>query len=337
MAAILVTGGAGYIGSHVCKMLSEHGHLPIAFDNLSVGHSESVRWGPLIVGDTRDLSALADTMSRVRPDAIMHFAASAYVGDSVRDPLAYYDNNVSGTVTLLRAARDHDIGRIVFSSSCATYGAAQTIPITEDHPQAPINPYGASKLMAERILSDAETAYGLKSVALRYFNVSGCDPDGEIGEWHDPETHLIPLLLDVAVGRADSITIFGDDYSTPDGTCVRDFIHVMDLADAHRLALEWLLNGGGSLRLNLGNGAGCSVREVIDAARRVTGHPIPVKVKARRPGDPPVLIGDATRAHALLGWTPRRPEIEDQIADAWRWHTTKYDPKNLRVHRSANA
>jgi UDP-glucose-4-epimerase GalE len=276
-------------------------------------------------------------LGRFRPDAIMHFAASAYVGDSVRDPLGYYDNNVAGIVTLLRAARHHDIGRIVFSSSCATYGAAQTIPIPEDHPQAPINPYGASKLMAERILADAEIAHGLKSVALRYFNVGGCDPEGEIGEWHDPETHLIPLVLDVALGRRDSFTILGDDYPTPDGTCVRDFIHVMDLADAHRLAVEWLLNGGGSLRLNLGNGAGYSVRQVIDAAVRVTGHPIRVKVEGRRIGDPPVLIGDATQARAILGWMPRRPGIDDQIADAWRWHVAKFAPKKLRKRGSANA
>jgi UDP-arabinose 4-epimerase len=324
MAPILVTGGAGYIGSHVCKLLSLHGHVPIAFDNLSVGHRELVRWGPLIVGDTRDLAALDATLGQYRPHAIMHFAASTYVGESVHDPLGYYDNNVVGIVTLLRAAQKHNVDRIVFSSSCATYGAASIVPIPEDHPQVQINPYGASKLMAERILADAEIAYGLKSVALRYFNVGGCDSDGETGEWHEPETHLIPLLLDVAAGRRDRFIILGDDYPTEDGTCVRDFIHVMDLAEAHRLALEWLLVGGRSLRLNLGNSVGYSVRQVIDTAGRVTGRPIPVTVEGRRVGDPPVLIADATQAHAVLGWVPQRPKIEEQISDAWRWHLAKF-------------
>lgn len=336
MASILVTGGAGYIGSHVCKLLRAHGHLPIAFDNLSVGHPELVRWGPLIVGDTRDLPAISAVLEQYRPDAIMHFAASAYVGESVRDPLAYYDNNVAGITTLLRAARHHNLDRIVFSSSCATYGTAHKIPIPEDHPQEPINPYGASKLMAERILTDAETAYGLRSVALRYFNVGGCDPDGKTGEWHEPETHLIPLLLDVALGRRDRFSIMGDDYPTEDGTCIRDFIHVMDLAEAHRLALEWLLGGGESLRLNLGNGAGYSVRQVIDAVVRVTGRSIPVRTEGRRAGDPPILVGDATKAKVVLGWSPKRPKIEEQIGDAWRWRLARFASNDLgKLVRSA--
>ncbi|MGD0189973.1 MAG: UDP-glucose 4-epimerase GalE [Rhizomicrobium sp.] len=324
MASVLITGGAGYIGSHVCKLLAAHGHLPIAFDNLSEGHRELVRWGPLIVGDTRDFASLSEAIAKCRPDAIMHFAASAYVADSMRDPLGYYDNNVVGMVTLLRAARRYDVSRVVFSSSCATYGTANENPISEDHPQAPINPYGASKLMCERMLADAEIAHGLKSVALRYFNVGGSDPEGETGEWHQPETHLIPLVLDAALGRRGHFTVLGDDYPTEDGTCVRDFIHVLDVAEAHRLALEWLLGDHESLRLNLGNGAGYSVRQVVDAAARVTKRRIPIQIEKRRAGDPPTLIGKATRARQVLGWIPRRPKIEEQIADAWGWHRTRF-------------
>lgn len=318
---VLVTGGAGYIGSHACKALAQAGYLPVAFDNLVYGHRWAVRWGPLEVGDIADRARLDAVIAQYRPVAVMHFAAFSYVGESVSDPGKYYRNNVAGTLTLLEAMRDHGIDRLIFSSTCATYGVPMEIPISEAHPQAPINPYGASKWMIERMLADFGAAHGLRSVALRYFNAAGADPEGEIGEDHDPETHLIPLVLDAAAGRRPHITVFGEDYDTPDGTCIRDYIHVTDLADAHVLALRALDAGEPGAAYNLGNGLGFSVQEVIDHAREVTGLKVPVIAGPRRPGDPPRLVGDARRATTELGWQPRYADLDRIIETAWQWHT----------------
>ncbi|MDX1607001.1 MAG: UDP-glucose 4-epimerase GalE [Candidatus Competibacterales bacterium] len=322
---VLVTGGGGYIGSHACKALARAGYLPVSYDNLVYGHREAVRWGPLEEGDIADRARLDDVLDHYRPTAAMHFAAYAYVGESVQDPGKYYRNNVAGSLTLLEALRDHGIGRMIFSSTCATYGVPEQVPITEDHPQRPINPYGASKWMIERMLADFDTAHGLRSMALRYFNAAGADPDAETGEAHDPETHLIPLVLDAAAGRRPAITVYGDDYDTPDGTCIRDYIHVTDLAEAHVLALQALERGAPSTAYNLGNGAGFSVREVIARARRVTGCEIPVETGPRRPGDPPRLVGDAQRIRRELGWRPRFADLDVILETAWRWHRIGVD------------
>jgi UDP-glucose-4-epimerase GalE len=315
---ILVTGGAGYIGSHVCKALAAKGYVLITFDNLSRGNLWAVKWGVLERGDIADADQLRLVLEKYKPGALMHFAAYAYVGESVERPLLYYENNFVGTATLLRTVIDHQSVPVVFSSTCATYGIPERVPIAEDHPQRPINPYGSSKLFVERMLADVNVACGLPWMALRYFNAAGADPDGQIGEVHDPETHLIPLVLAAARSRRP-VRIFGTDYNTPDGSCVRDYIHVTDIADAHVRALEYLLAGGRSCALNLANAGGYSVKEVIAAAETVCGHPIESEFVARRQGDAPVLIGDASRAHALLGWKPRRSGLEMQIADAWRW------------------
>ncbi len=323
MGAILVTGGAGYVGSHVCKALARAGHLPVAYDDLSLGHDWAVKWGPLERGDIQDRVRLEEVIGRYRPEAVMHFAASAFVGESVADPAKYYRNNLVGSHTLLDAMRAAGLDRLVFSSTCATYGVPDALPITEDQLQAPINPYGSTKLMVEQMMADYGRAYGLKSVALRYFNAAGADPDGEIGEVHDPEPHLIPLVLDAALGARPSVTIFGEDYATPDGTCVRDYVHVSDLAQAHLLALASLEAAKGFKAYNLGVGAGLSVAEVISAARRVTGRRIPVEVGPRRPGDPAILTADAGRARRELGWTPRFTEVEDMIGSAWRWRLSR--------------
>jgi len=317
---VLVTGGAGYIGAHACKALARAGYLPVAYDNLLHGHEWAVRWGPLERGDILDRARLDEVIARWKPTAIMHFAAFAYVGESVTDPGRYYRNNVAGSLTLLEAARDHGIDRFVFSSTCATYGLPDRLPIREDTPQHPINPYGASKLMVERMLADFGAAHGVKSIALRYFNAAGADPDGEIGESHDPETHLIPLVLDAASGRRPLVTVFGADYDTPDGTCIRDYVHVTDLADAHVLALQALEGGAPSSAYNLGNGQGHSVREVIDAVERITGLKVPVEAGPRRPGDPAALVSDATRARDELGWQPRLADLDEIIRTAWGWH-----------------
>jgi UDP-glucose-4-epimerase GalE len=316
---VLVTGGAGYIGSHAAKALSRAGYLPVTLDNLSRGHATAVRWGPFVQAGLLDAAALDAVFAEHRPVAVMHFAALSTVGESVADPGLYYSNNVAGTLGLLEAMRRAGCGRIVFSSTCATYGLPETLPITEATPQAPVNPYGASKLMVERILADAGAAYGLEHVALRYFNAAGADPEGEAGEAHDPETHLIPLALAAAAGQGAELAVFGDDYPTPDGTCIRDYIHVTDLARAHLLALERLRAGAPSRAYNLGNGRGFSVRAVIAAAAAVTGRPVPHRFAPRRPGDPPVLVADAALAAAELGWTPERAALETQIADAWAW------------------
>jgi UDP-arabinose 4-epimerase len=315
---VLVTGGAGYIGSHTCKALAAKGYVPITYDNLSRGNVWAVKWGPLEKGDTADRQKLRVVIETYRPCALMHFAAYAYVGESVDQPLLYYRNNFAGTAVLLQTVLDHHRIPVVVSSSCATYGIPERVPIAEDHPQRPINPYGHSKLFVERMLADLNVAYGLPWVALRYFNAAGADPDGEIGEAHAPETHIIPLVL-TAARTGTPVHIFGDDYDTPDGSCVRDYVHVSDIADAHVQALDYLLNKGDSCALNLANARGYSVKEVIAAAETVCQRTIGSETAARRPGDPPVLIGDASRAHALLGWKPTRSTLEVQISDAWRW------------------
>jgi UDP-arabinose 4-epimerase len=316
---ILVTGGAGYIGSHTCKALALEGMRPIAYDNLIYGHRDSVRWGPLVEGDLADSEKLAAVIREFRPSAVLHFAAYAYVGESVLEPAKYYQNNVGGTLSLLEAMRAEGVRHIVFSSTCATYGHPLSTPIAEDHPQVPINPYGAGKLMVERILRDYGDAYGFRSIALRYFNAAGADPQADIGERHDPETHLIPLVLGAAAGKRPPLTIFGDDYETPDGTCVRDYIHVSDLADAHVLALRALQAGVVTNAYNLGNGRGFSVREIVAEAQRVTGLEVPFTVGARREGDPAHLVGDARSAKAALGWRPRLDSLTDILGSAWQW------------------
>lgn len=319
MDTVIVTGGAGYIGSHTCKALAAAGFRPVVFDSLELGHADAVKWGPLEVGNILDTDRVAAVLNEYRPAAILHFAAYAYVGESINAPYKYYQNNVAGTVSLLQAMHKAGVGKLVFSSTCATYGVPKHQPIQETQPQQPINPYGWSKLMLEQVLRDAERACGLQSVTLRYFNAAGADPDGEIGEDHEPETHLIPLVIDAALGTRPAISVFGDDYDTPDGTCIRDYIHVSDLADAHVLALHHLLNGRGSAAFNLGNGRGASVREVIDMVGAVLGIPVPFAIHPRRPGDPPTLVGDATRAGQVLGWKPRRSDLESIIRDAAAW------------------
>lgn len=316
---VLVTGGAGYIGSHCCKALAEAGYSPVVLDNLVYGHEAAVRWGPLIKGELADRALLDAVIAEHRPVAAIHFAAYAYVGESVENPGKYYANNVAAAISLLEALRDSGIKAIVFSSTCATYGVPVNVPIQEEAAQRPINPYGRSKLMVEHILEDFDTAHGLKAIALRYFNAAGADPAGELGESHNPETHLIPLALAAAAGNGPVLTVFGDDYLTPDRTCIRDYIHVTDLADAHVLALERLLAGGNSDRINLGTGAGVSVREMLAAIERVTGHHVPHSFGPRRTGDPPELVADPAHARTALGWTPRHSDLETIVATAWAW------------------
>ena len=317
---ILVVGGAGYIGSHMCKYLAKNKYTPVVLDNLVYGHREAVKWGPFIEGamDNRDI--LNRIFAEYEIGAVMHFAAFAYVGESVNDPGKYYLNNVAATISLLNAMIKHNVMKFIFSSTCATYGEPIEIPITETHPQDPINPYGRGKVMVEQILDDYEKAYGLNSISLRYFNAAGADPDGEAGEDHDPETHLIPLILQTALGKRDEITVFGDDYPTKDGTCIRDYIHVTDLAQAHLLALERLMNNKPGGKYNLGNGDGNSVKQVIDTAGKITGKKIPSKFAARRPGDPAILIGSSKKAVGELGWKPEFADLESILETAWRWH-----------------
>jgi UDP-glucose-4-epimerase GalE len=317
---ILVVGGAGYIGSHMCKYLAQNGYTPIVLDNLVYGHHGAVRWGPFIEGSMENEDILSMTFTQYEIMAVMHFAAFAYVGESVTDPGKYYGNNVASTISLLNAMRKHNVLKFIFSSTCATYGEPIEIPIRETHPQAPINPYGRSKLMVEQILDDYQSAYGLNSISLRYFNAAGADPEGEIGEDHSPETHLIPLILQTALGIRDKISVFGDDYSTEDGTCVRDYIHVTDLSQAHLLALEKLMNDDHGGKYNLGNGDGHSVKQVIDAAREVTGSKIPSEVVERRPGDPAILIGSSEKAIQELGWKPQFADLKSILGTAWQWH-----------------
>jgi UDP-glucose-4-epimerase GalE len=317
---VLVTGGAGYIGSHACKALAKAGYTPVAYDNLVYGQREAVRWGPLVEADLADKETLAATLQRHEIAAVMHFAAFAYVGESMQKPQIYFRNNVVNTLTLLDAMLEAGIKATVFSSTCATYGTPDTVPISEAEPQKPVNPYGESKLMIERALHWYGQAYGSRHVALRYFNASGADPDGETGESHDPETHLIPLILDAALGRRPQIDIYGTDYPTPDGSAIRDYIHVQDLADAHVKATEYLMQGGESIALNLGTGRGHSVREVVAAAERITGRRIPRRETGRRAGDPPALVADPRRANEVLRWTPVMSDLDSIIRTAWAWH-----------------
>ena len=317
---VLVTGGAGYVGSHAAKLLAENGHDVWVVDNLAEGHRAAVGKLPLVVADLLDQVTIRELLKQHRIEAVMHFAAFAYVGVSVRDPAKYYRNNVVGTLALLDAMRSADVRRIVFSSTCATYGIPTKVPIREDHPQQPINPYGFTKLAIERVLADYAHAYGLGYAALRYFNASGAASDGSIGEDHDPETHLIPLVLQVALDQREYVEVYGTDYPTPDGTCIRDYIHVDDLADAHIRAIEEL-DDGVALKLNLGTGRGASVQEVVDLCREVTGHKIPPRAADRREGDPPELVADPAAAKRVLGWEAKHKDMRGLIESAWRWHS----------------
>ncbi|MGE0280417.1 MAG: UDP-glucose 4-epimerase GalE [Rhizobiaceae bacterium] len=325
MMRILVTGGAGYIGSHTCKALARAGHEPIVFDNLTNGSVDAVKWGPFEQGDILDGGRLDAVMRRHRPDLVMHFAAFAYVGESVNDPAKYYANNVVGSLSLLDAMRRNDVGQIIFSSTCATYGIPDRLPIGEDTPQNPINPYGFSKLAVERALADYGRAYGLKWAAMRYFNAAGCDPDGDLGEEHDPETHAIPLAIMAAFGTGPRFRVFGTDYETPDGTAVRDYIHVSDLASAHAVGVEYLASGGESQAFNLSTGNGVSVSDIIKAAERATGRTVPVDLVGRRAGDPPVLYAVAEKADRLLGWRPAFVDIDETVATAARWFMRRHN------------
>jgi len=320
MPTILVTGGAGYIGSHCCKELSKKGYTPVTIDNLVYGHKENVKWGDFIQGDIGDKALLTSCFERYQIDAVMHFAAYAYVGESVTEPMKYYENNLKNTLNLLNCMLAGGTRLFVFSSTCATYGNPEKIPIDEGHPQKPINPYGKTKLMIEEALKDYAHAYGLKFVSLRYFNAAGADPEGELGEDHSPETHLIPLVLDVAAGRSQSIKVFGSDYDTRDGTCIRDYIHITDLAHAHIQAIEKLLDGSPSDLYNLGTGHGYSVLEIIKKAEEITGKKIPYEKVARRPGDPPVLVASNQKALEQLGWQATHSSIDEIIQTAWNWH-----------------
>lgn len=324
MKTILVVGGAGYIGSHMVKQLLAEAYRVIVLDNLSAGYVDAVIGGELLIGDLADQRGLQHLFQTQPIDAVMHFAAHIQVGESNQHPDKYYDNNVVRTLNLLNAMRAAEVKRFIFSSTAAIFGEPQYSPIDEQHPQQPINTYGRTKLMLEQILSDYDRAFGLKSVCLRYFNAAGADPDGQLGERHEPETHLIPLVLQAAAGRRSHITVFGRDYDTPDGTCIRDYIHINDLCQAHLLALAHLLNDGDSAAFNLGNGAGFSVQEVIDIASEVVGHSIPVQFGERRPGDPARLVADAKRAQAVLGWQPRYADLKTIIAHAWRWEQQHY-------------
>jgi UDP-glucose 4-epimerase len=320
MTNVLVVGGAGYIGSHTCLDLSNKGFTPIVYDNLSNGHAEFVKWGMFEEGDIRDRKRLDELLDRYRPAAIVHFAALIEVGESVRNPIQFFETNVAGTVNLLAAAQEAGIDKFVFSSTCATYGAPQAVPMAETHIQQPINPYGQSKLIVERILSDLDRFKSFRSVVLRYFNAAGADPEGRIGEWHSPETHAIPLAIEAALGRRECFKVFGSDYETRDGTCIRDFIHVMDLADAHSRALQYLLSGGESVALNLGTGHGTTIRELLSVLEIVTGRPVPTDYGPRRDGDSPALVADNARARAVLGWAPSH-DLASIITTAWNWHS----------------
>jgi len=320
---ILVTGGAGYIGSHIVKLLGEKGFEILVIDNLSKGHKEAVLYGTLRKVDLSNETALKQILENFKPDAVMHFAAFIEVGESVVNPIKYYENNTCNTLNLLKIMVETGIKRFIFSSTAAVYGNPQKIPISEDHPLNPINPYGQSKAFVEKILKDFDKAYNLKYVSLRYFNAAGADPEGKIGESHDPETHLIPLILKAAKGERESIKIFGTDYPTSDGTCIRDYIHVNDLAEVHYLALEYLLDGGESSVFNCGYGHGYSVKEVIDIAKKVTGIDFKVEEADKRPGDPPVLVADSTKLKGTFGWKPNFDDLEYIIQTAWNWENNK--------------
>lgn len=320
MAKVLVTGGAGYIGSHACKALARAGHEPVTFDGLITGWRDAVKFGPFEEGNLLDRARLDEVFATHKPDAVMHFAALSNVGEATRSPELYWRNNVMGTMTLLDAMVAAGVDKIVFSSTCATYGEQDGVVLTEDSQQMPLNAYGASKRAVEDMLRDYEMAYGLKSVRFRYFNVAGADPEGEIGEFHDPETHLIPLVIFAALGRRAGLTLHGDDYPTRDGTCIRDYVHVVDLVDAHLRGMDWLLAGKESEVFNLGTGSGYSVREVISAAEKVMSRDVPKTVGPRRVGDAVTLVSGSVKAGELLGWSPDRSTLEHMIADAYGWH-----------------
>lgn len=323
MKSVLVTGGAGYIGSHVCKALAKADYLPITYDNLVNGHRESVRWGPFEHGDILDRTGLDRVFSLHKPEAVIHLAAFAYVGESVADPGKYYRDNVAGSLTLLEAMRDHGTPSLVYSSSCAVYGEPAENPITETAPCQPVNPYGMSKFVTERMIGDFAAATGLKWIALRYFNAAGADPDGETGEDHDPETRIIPLAIAASLGQSTPFDVLGTDYETHDGSCIRDYIHVSDLADAHVAALQALERGLKPQSINIGTGNGVSVLEVVASVGRCTGQTVPVQMAPRRNGDPAILVADASKARDLLGWMPRHPSIDDIVSTALAWHKKK--------------
>ena len=327
---VLVTGGAGFVGSHVCKALAKAGYRPIAFDNLERGHAWAVKWGPFEYGDLRNEGDIGRAFEALTPSAVIHLAAYAYVAESLIDPCRYYENNIGGTAKLLAACAAFGCRRIVLSSSCATYGIPAQLPLVEEAAQRPVNPYGYTKLVAEQLLKDVKAAHGIEHLSLRYFNATGADPEVELGEAHEPETHLIPLVLFAAMGRKPSVKIFGGDYPTRDGTCIRDYVHVSDLADAHVAALEWLGSGRPSATFNLGNGRGFSVAEVVQASEKVTGRPIKVEICPARAGDPPILIAHSTKAQELLGWRPKFTDLDQQIEHAWRWFRTGMPQRERR-------
>ncbi|MBX4958951.1 UDP-glucose 4-epimerase GalE [Rhizobium lentis] len=316
---VLVVGGAGYIGSHTCLDLANKGYKPVVFDNFSNGHREFVKWGPAEEGDIRDRARLDEVLAKHKPAAILHFAALIEVGESVKDPVSFYENNVIGTLTLLSAAQAAGINAFVFSSTCATYGLPQSVPLDETHRQMPINPYGRTKYIVEQALADYDQYKSLRSVVLRYFNAAGADFEGRIGEWHQPETHAIPLAIDAALGRRQGFKVFGSDYETRDGTCVRDYIHVLDLADAHVRAVEYLLKGGDSVALNLGTGTGTTVKELLGAIEDVSNRPFPVEYIGRREGDSHTLVANSDKARDVLGWVPQY-DLSQIIRSAWDWH-----------------
>ena len=327
MVNILVTGGAGYIGSHACKALKAAGYTPVTYDNLVTGWQDAVKFGPFEQGDLMDRDRLDQVFAKYQPAAVMHFAALSQVGEAMQQPGKYWHNNVAGSLSLIEAAVDAGCMNFVFSSTCATYGDHDNVVLDEDTPQHPLNSYGASKRAIEDILRDFQAAYGLNNVIFRYFNVAGADPDSEVGEFHRPETHLIPLMLDAIDGKRDALTVFGTDYDTPDGTCIRDYVHVCDLVDAHILGLKWLEDGKPSRVFNLGTGSGFSVREVIDHSRSVTNRDVPFVTGPRRAGDCTKLVSGSVRAEKELGWTPSRSTLATMIADAWRWHQTGHYDK----------
>ncbi|MEL7211188.1 MAG: UDP-glucose 4-epimerase GalE [Pseudomonadota bacterium] len=322
MTHVLVTGGAGYIGSHACKALKAAGFTPVTYDNLSTGWQDAVKFGPFEQGELTDAARLEAVFTKYEPIAVMHFAALSQVGESMQKPALYWRNNVVGSLTLLEAMVKAGCMQIVFSSTCATYGDHDNVVLNENCPQEPINPYGASKRAIEDMLAGFGESDGLRSVIFRYFNVAGADPDGEVGEFHQPETHLVPLMLDAIDGKRDALTIFGTDYDTPDGTCIRDYVHVMDLVDAHVLGLKWLQDGKDSRVFNLGTGNGFSVREVVTESRAVTNKAVPVTEGSRRAGDCTKLVSGSVRAETELGWRPKRSDMKQMITDAWRWHQT---------------
>lgn len=319
---ILVTGGAGYIGSHACKALARAGLAPVVFDNLSTGWAKAVKFGPLVQGDLLDRAALDAAFTQYRPEAVMHFAALSQVGEATRDPGKYWRNNLGGSLNLVEAMLAHECRKMVFSSTCATYGDQDGVTLDEDSAQRPLNAYGASKLAVEGVLRDFGVSHGLNAVIFRYFNVAGADPEAEIGEWHQPETHLIPVMLEALAGARDALTLHGSDYPTPDGTCIRDYVHVTDLVDAHIRGLDWLRAGRGSRVFNLGTGHGFSVAEVLAAARAVMGREVPHVIGPRRAGDAAALVSGSVRAHQELGWEARHSTLEQMISDAQRWYQT---------------